>query len=69
MYQCQKKNKVLEFEKPKNKGGLQRKKQNLSNISINRMDEAFLRFPHFPEQIFEQLDDGSILSSRLVARS
>ena len=33
------------------------------------MEEAFLRFPHLPEQIFEQLDDGSLLSSREVARS
>ena len=28
------------------------------------MEEAFLRFPHLPEQIFEQLDDGSLLRSR-----
>ena len=33
------------------------------------MEEAFLRFPHLPEQIFELLNDGSLLSSREVARS
>ena len=33
------------------------------------MDEAFLRFPHIVEQIFEKLDDGSLLRSRVVART
>ena len=33
------------------------------------MDEVFLRFLHLAEQIFEPLDDRSLLTSRLVARS
>ena len=33
------------------------------------MDEVFLRFLHLAEQVFEPLDDGSLMSSRLVARS
>ena len=39
------------------------------NNSINRMDEAFLRFPHLPEQIMEELDFKSLTNSRLVAIS
>ena len=37
--------------------------------SFSGMDEAFLRFPHIPEQIFEQLDFKSLMNSRVVARS
>ena len=33
------------------------------------MDEVFARFLHLGEQIYEKLDDGSLLSSRVVARS
>ena len=33
------------------------------------MDEVFARFLHLAEQIFEKLDDGSLLRSREVARS
>ena len=33
------------------------------------MDEVFLRFLHLAEQVFEPLDDESLLRSRLVARS
>ena len=43
--------------------------ENPSNNSINRMDEAFLRFPHLPEQFFEELDFKSLANARLVARS
>ena len=46
-----------------------KKKQNPSNNSINRMDEAFLRFPHLPEQILEELDFESLANARLVAIS
>ena len=37
--------------------------------TINRMDEAFLRFPHLPEQIMEKLDFKSLANSRVVAKS
>ena len=43
--------------------------ENPSNNSINRMDEAFLRFPHLPEQIMEELDFKSLTNARLVAKS
>ena len=33
------------------------------------MDEVFARFLHLGEQIYEELDDGSLLRSRVVARS
>lgn len=33
------------------------------------MDEAFLRFAHLPEQVFEELDFKSLTNSRLVAIS
>ena len=33
------------------------------------MDEAFLRFPHLPEQIMEELDYKSLTNARLVAKS
>ena len=33
------------------------------------MDEVFMRFLHLGEQIYEKLDDGSLLNSRVVARS
>ena len=33
------------------------------------MDEVFARFLHLGEQIYEKLDNGSLLSSRVVARS
>ena len=39
------------------------------NHSINRMDEAFLRFPHLPEQIMEELEFKSLANARLVAKS
>ena len=43
--------------------------ENSSNNSINRMEEAFLRFPHLPEQFFEEIDFQSLENARLVARS
>ena len=43
--------------------------ENPTNNSINRMDEAFMRFPHLPEQIMEKLDFKSLANSRLVAKS
>ena len=43
--------------------------ENPTNNSINRMDEAFLRFPHLPEQILEELDFESLANSRVVAKS
>ena len=46
-----------------------KRKENPSNNSINRMDEAFLRFPHLPEQIMEELDFKSLTNSRLLAIS
>ena len=46
-----------------------KKKEILSNNSINRMEEAFLRFPHLPEQIFEKLDNKSLTDSRAVGIS
>ena len=46
-----------------------KRKENPSNNPINRMDEAFLRFPHLPEQIMEELDFKSLTNSRLVAIS
>ena len=36
------------------------------NLLINMMEEAFLRFPHLPEQIFKQLDNKSLTNSRVV---
>merc|ERR1712020_144592 len=45
------------------------KKQNPSNNSINRMDEGFLRFPHLPEQVFQKLDNESLVNSRVVGAS
>ena len=33
------------------------------------MEEAFLRFPHLPEQIFEILDNKSLANSTMVAIS
>ena len=41
-------------------------KENISKNSINLMEEAFLRFPHLPEQIFEKLDNKSLTNSRMV---
>ena len=41
--------------------------ENPANNSINRMDEAFLRFPHLPEQFFEEIDFESLANSRMVA--
>ena len=43
--------------------------ENPSNNSINWMNEAFLRFPHLPEQFFEKLDFESLANARLVAIS
>ena len=37
--------------------------------SLELMDEVFLRFLHLAEQIFENLDDASLLRSRVVART
>ena len=42
---------------------------NQVKLSLKNMDEFYRRFPHLPEQIFEKLDDESVLSSRVVARS
>ena len=36
---------------------------------ISGMEEAFLRFPHIPEQIMEELDCKSLTNARLVAIS
>ena len=44
-------------------------RENISNNPINRMEEAFLRFPHLPEQIFKKVDNKSLTSSRVVAAS
>ena len=55
----------MEIQKAKRK----QDEENPSNNSINRMDEFFLRFPHLPEQFFEELDFKSIASARLVAKS
>ena len=33
------------------------------------MEESFLRFDHLPEQIFEKLDDKSLVNSRVVRAS
>ena len=46
-----------------------RNEENHSKNSINRMEEAFLRFPHLPEQIFEKLDNKSLTNSRAVGIS
>ena len=53
-------------ESSKKQRRISRKKQNNSNNSINRMDEAFLRFPHLPEQIFEKFDNKSLVNLRVV---
>ena len=37
--------------------------------STKHIKEAFLRFPHLPEQIFEIIDNQSLANSRLVAIS
>ena len=37
--------------------------------SFSGMEEAFLRFPHIPEQIMEELDFKSLTNARLVAKS
>ena len=55
--------------KAKKRKRTSKNKQNLSNNSINRMEEAFLRFPHLPEQIFEKLDNKSLTNSRVVGIS
>ena len=44
-------------------------KQNRSNNLINKIEEAFLRFSHLPEQIFEKLDNKSLTSSRMIGIS
>ena len=41
----------------------------IKNNSFSGMEEAFLRFPHIPEQIFEQVDFESLVNSRLIAKS
>ena len=48
---------------------ISKNEENLSNNSINRMEEAFLSFPHLPEQFFEEIDFESLANSRLVAKS
>ena len=55
----------METQKAKRK----QDEENSSNNSINRMEEAFLRFPHLPEQFFEELDFESLANARLVAKS
>ena len=35
--------------------------ENISKNSISMMEEAFLRFPHLPGQILNQLDNKSLL--------
>ena len=46
-----------------------KKNQTPSNNSINRMDEAILRFPHLPEQVFQKLDNKSLTNSMVVGAS
>ena len=46
-----------------------KRKETPSNNSFNWMDEAFLRFPHLPEQIMEKLDFKSLMNARVVAIS
>ena len=48
---------------------ISKNKETPSNNAINRMDEAFLRFPHLPERIMEKLDFKSLTNSRLIAIS
>ena len=43
--------------------------ENIFNSAINKMEEAFLRFPHLPEQIFGKLDNKSLTNARLVRAS
>ena len=43
--------------------------ENIATNSINMMEEAFLRFPHIPEQIFKKLDNKSLTNSRVVGMS
>ena len=53
-------------ENDKNRKRTLKKKEKISNNSINRMEEAFLRFPHLSEQIFQKLDNKSLTNSRVV---
>ena len=46
-----------------------KRKENHFNNSFNRMDVAFLRFSHLPEQIMEELDFKSLMNARVVAIS
>ena len=64
-----KRKKDVSIGNAKKRKRVSKKKQKPSNNSINRMDEAFLRFPHLPEQFFEEVDFESLANSRLVARS
>ena len=48
---------------------ISKKKQTPSKYLINRMDEAFLRFPHLPEQVFQKLDNISLTNSMVVGAS
>ena len=57
------------IENPKKFKRISEKKQKLVKNSYNRMDEAFLRFPHLPEQIFAKLDNKSLINSRVVSDS
>ena len=45
------------------------KTQEKPSRSLELMDEVFMRFLHLAEQIFENLDDASLLRSRVVART
>ena len=49
--------------------GNAKKRKRATNNSINRMDEAFLRFPHLPEQVFQKLDNKGLANSRVVGAS
>ena len=65
----------MEIQKAKRKQddniGNAKKHTRTSNNKENpyRMEEAFLRFPHLPEQFFEKLDFESLANARLVAIS
>ena len=39
------------------------------NNCLSGMEESFLRFDHLPEQIFEMLDNKSLVNSRVVRGS
>ena len=50
-------------------GNAKKRKRVSKKKQINMMEEAFLRFPHLPEQILEKLDNKSLTNSRVVGAS